>query len=63
MAGVEHRRRRHPVQDELAFQTQAELESMAVDVEQSFLSGVYQKPANNSTARRPAASCRRSPPT
>jgi hypothetical protein len=40
------------VADELALQTQAELESMAVDIEKSFLSGVYQKPANNSTARQ-----------
>jgi len=40
------------VADELALQTQAELESIAVDIEQSFLSGVYQKPANNSTARK-----------
>jgi hypothetical protein len=40
------------VADELALQTQAELESIAVDVEQSFLSGVYNKPANNSTARK-----------
>jgi hypothetical protein len=40
------------VADELALQTQAELESMAVDVEKSFLSGTYQKPANNSTARQ-----------
>jgi hypothetical protein len=38
--------------DELAVQTMAELESMAVDVEKSFLSGVYQSPANNSTARQ-----------
>jgi hypothetical protein len=40
------------VADELALQTQAELESMAVDIEQSFLSGTYQLPANNSTARK-----------
>jgi hypothetical protein len=40
------------VTDELAIQTMAELESMAVDVEKSFLTGVYQKPANNSTARQ-----------
>lgn len=38
--------------DELAVQTMAELESMAVDIEQSFLSGVYQKPADNTTARK-----------
>lgn len=40
------------VADELAVQTQAELESMAVDIEQSFLSGTYQKPADNTTARK-----------
>lgn len=39
------------VVDELATQTQAELESMAVDIEQSFLTGTYARPANNSTAR------------
>lgn len=38
--------------DELTLQTTAELQSMAVDIEQSFLNGVYQKPANNSTARQ-----------
>lgn len=37
--------------DELTLQTQAELQSMAVDIEQSFLSGVYARPANNSTPR------------
>ena len=38
--------------DELAVQTMAELESMAVDIEQSFLSGVYNKPVDNTTARK-----------
>ncbi len=38
--------------DELAVQTMAELESMAVDVEQSFLTGTYQKPADNTTPRK-----------
>lgn len=42
----------NPVTDELASQIATELESMAVDVELSFLSGVYAKPANNSTARK-----------
>jgi hypothetical protein len=42
----------NPVTDELAFQINAELESMAVDVEKSFLTGTYQNPANNSTARQ-----------
>jgi len=40
------------VADELAIQTQAELESMAVDIEKSFLSGVYQKPTDNTTPRK-----------
>jgi hypothetical protein len=40
------------VADELALQTQAELESMAVDIEQSFLSGTFQSPANNATPRK-----------
>lgn len=40
------------VLNELAVQTMAELESMAVDIEKSFLSGVYQAPANNTTARQ-----------
>jgi hypothetical protein len=40
------------VDDELTAQISAELESMAVDIELSFLSGAYQKPANNATARR-----------
>lgn len=42
----------NPVDDELTAQISAELEAMAVDVELSFLSGTYQKPANNSTARK-----------
>lgn len=42
----------NPVGDELDHQIRVELESMAVDVEMSFLSGTYQKPANNSTARK-----------
>lgn len=39
------------VLNELAFQTGAELESMAVDIEKSFLTGVYHKPTDNTTAR------------
>ncbi|MFF4779416.1 DUF5309 family protein [Microtetraspora fusca] len=42
----------NPVTDELAEQIAAELESMAVDVELSFLSGTYAKPATNATARK-----------
>jgi hypothetical protein len=38
--------------DELTQQTMAELESMAVDIEKSFLTGIYQKPADNSTPRQ-----------
>ena len=38
--------------DELNLQTMAELEAMAVDIEKSFLTGTYQKPANNATARQ-----------
>jgi hypothetical protein len=40
------------VLDELAVQTMAELESMAVDIEQSFLSGTFLRPADNLTARK-----------
>jgi len=39
------------VLNELAIQTQAELESMAIDVEQSFLSGTLHVPTDNTTAR------------
>ncbi|MET7752315.1 MULTISPECIES: SU10 major capsid protein [Actinomycetes] len=42
----------NPVRDELTRQVQAKLRKVAVDIEKSFLSGVYQKPANNSTARQ-----------
>lgn len=42
----------NPVGDELDHQIRVELESMAVDIEMSFLTGAYQKPANNATARR-----------
>lgn len=41
-----------PVQNESAFQIQAELTSMARDVEWSFLHGVYQKPSDNLTPRK-----------
>lgn len=41
----------NPVTDELAFQVDLELAAIAVDVEKSFLSGVYAKPASNATAR------------
>jgi len=39
------------VLDELVVQTMAELESMAVDIEKSFLNGIYAKPADNVTPR------------
>lgn len=41
----------NPVRDELQHQVNLKLRKIAVDVEKSFLSGVYAKPANNSTAR------------
>lgn len=41
----------NPVRDELTRQIQAKLRKVAVDIEKSFLSGTYAKPANNSTAR------------
>lgn len=41
----------NPVGDELAFQIAAELESMAVDVEKSFLTGAFANPGTNATAR------------
>lgn len=42
----------NPVGNELDHQIMVELQSMAVDIEMSFLSGAYQNPANNSTARQ-----------
>lgn len=40
------------IMDEVAVQTQAELESMAVDVEKSFLTGTINIPTDNTTARK-----------
>lgn len=40
------------VQNELAWQIQTELKQIARDVNASFITGTYQKPANNSTARK-----------
>jgi hypothetical protein len=40
------------VTDELAWQLQQEFKQIARDVEKSFISGTYQLPANNSTARQ-----------
>lgn len=42
----------NPVRDELQHQINLKLRKIAVDLEKSFLSGVYAKPANNSTARK-----------
>jgi len=42
----------NPVTDELTTQIMAELEAMAVDIEMSFLSGVYNKPADNTAMRK-----------
>ncbi|MFB7739576.1 DUF5309 family protein [Streptomyces sp. NPDC056112] len=42
----------NPINDELTAQITAELEAMAVDIEKSFLSGVYAKPSTNATARK-----------
>lgn len=41
----------NPVRDELAHQVMLKLRKIAVDVEKSFLTGVYAKPANNATPR------------
>lgn len=38
--------------NEISIQTLAELQSMAVDIEQSFLNGTYQLPTDNTTARQ-----------
>jgi len=40
------------VTDELAWQLQQEFKQIARDVEKSFISGTYQMPANNSSARK-----------
>lgn len=41
----------NPIGDELAWQIQQELAAMAIDIEKSFLSGVYAKPGTNASAR------------
>lgn len=41
----------NPVQDELSHQLSLKLKKMAIDVEMSFQSGTYAKPATNATAR------------
>lgn len=42
----------NPVTDELAWQTTIALQQVARDVEVSFITGTFQDPANNSTARK-----------
>lgn len=42
----------NPVRDELNHQAMLKLRKVGVDVEKSFLSGVYARPANNATARQ-----------
>ena len=42
----------NPVQDELAWQTNVMLKQIARDVEYSFIRGLYQKPVDNTTARK-----------
>ncbi len=51
MSGINYGAADNPVTDELAEQIAAELESMAVDIELSFLSGVYARPVNNLAPR------------
>lgn len=52
LAGVNMAGAVQPVQNESAFQIQAELTAMARDVEFSFLHGVYAKPSDNQTPRK-----------
>jgi hypothetical protein len=42
----------NPVQNEATWQIAQELKAMGIDIEKSFLSGTFQNPANNSTARK-----------
>lgn len=42
----------NPVRDELAHQVNLKLRKVGVDIEKSFLTGTYAKPANNATARQ-----------
>lgn len=42
----------NPVTDEQRFQIRAELAAMARDIEKSFISGTYQLPSDNNTARK-----------
>lgn len=51
-AGANYGALDNPVSDELSTQITAEIESMAVDTELSFLTGVYAKPGTNATARK-----------
>lgn len=51
-SGINNGSGTNPVVDELAHQIDLKLRKIGVDIEKSSLSGVYQKPANNSTARQ-----------
>lgn len=42
----------NPVTNEVAFQTDAALRAKALDAEKTFIDGVYQKPSDNTTARK-----------
>jgi len=42
----------NPITDEQRFQIRAELAAMARDIEKSFISGTYQLPSDNNTARK-----------
>jgi hypothetical protein len=42
----------NPVADELGFQTDAQLQQIATDVEVSFISGTFQEPADNTRPRK-----------
>lgn len=49
--GINSSDRDNPVKSELQHQVELKLKKIAVDVEKSFLSGVYAKPGTNATAR------------
>lgn len=51
-AGVSSDIERNPVTDEVTWQMDRQLEQMKRDIEFSFIQGVYQKPADNTTARK-----------
>lgn len=51
LAGINTADGFNPVQDELSHQLNLKLVKMAIDVEMSFMAGVYAKPATNATPR------------